>query len=96
MIREQIKELQETGMNWTKVASVLGISIVTLHQKSEYGIADTFTTISDEQLECEIREFLTRTPYSGETYVSGGRKGESIQVQTSSRGKSLKRIDGVA
>lgn len=70
---------------------------MTLYRRRvQYGMGDTFSNISDEELDCQIREILTQTPYSGETYVRRGMKGKGMHVQRSRVRESLKRIDGVA
>ena len=66
---EQIEVLRSTGMNWTSIASCLGVSPKTLHRRMEYGIIDTYTDITERELELNIRDILRLTPFSGETYV---------------------------
>ena len=46
-----------------------------------YGIQPTFSEISNEDLDEQVRQMLCLTPYSGETYVRGGLKGRHIFVQ---------------
>ena len=59
-------------MQWTAVASCLGVNAKTKYRrKIEYGIANSFIEITEEELEWNIREILRLTPFSGESYVRG-------------------------
>jgi hypothetical protein len=67
---EQIEVLRNTGMNWTAIASCLGVSPKTLYRRRiEYGIADTYSDVTGQELEWNIRDILRLTPFSGETYI---------------------------
>ncbi|RMX46474.1 hypothetical protein pdam_00017821 [Pocillopora damicornis] len=55
-------------MQWTTIAQCLGVSPKTLYRKRlEYGFEDSFTDISDEELECNIRDVLRLTPFSDQS-----------------------------
>lgn len=93
----QIEELRETGMNWTSIASCLGVSDKTLYRRRlEFGLHDSFVNITNDELDRHVQETLDSTPYSGELYIRGSLKGKGIHVQRSRIRESLKRIDGVA
>ncbi|CAB3979523.1 Hypothetical predicted protein [Paramuricea clavata] len=69
-------------MNWTAIASCLGVSPKTLHRRRiEYGIADTYSDITNQELEWNIRDILRLTPVSGETYVRGALRARGIHIQ---------------
>ena len=94
--KEMIEQLRETGMNWTSIATCLGISDQTLYRRRiEFEVENTFTEITDEELDRQIQETLNLTPNSGETYVRGSLKGRGINVQRFRIRESLKRIDGI-
>ena len=62
--KEQIEQLKDTGMNWKSIARFLGISYRTLlRRREEYGIEQSFSDISDESLDEEVRRILSLTPY---------------------------------
>lgn len=92
----QIEQLRDTGMNWNSIASFLGVSERTLHRRRvEYGIEASFTDITDNELDNQIRDILRLTPYSGESYVRGSLKGRQINVQRARVRESLSRIDPI-
>ena len=94
--KEMIEKLRETGMNWTSIATCLGISVQTLYRRRmEFGVENNSTGITDEELDIEVQQTLNLTPYSGETYVRGSLKGRGINVQRFRVRESLKRIDSI-
>ena len=94
--KEQIEQLRDTGMNWKNVANYLGISERTLlRRREEYGIEQSFSDISDANLDEEVRKILRLTPYSGESYIVGGLKGRRIFVQRERVRKSLRWLDAI-
>ena len=96
LVRSASGGLTETGMNWTSIATCLGISVQTLYRRRmEFGVENNFTGITDEELDIEVQQTLNLTPYSEETYVRGSLKGRGINVQRFRVRESLKRIDGI-
>ena len=94
--KDHIKVLRNTGMQWTTIAQCLGVSPKTLYRKRlEYGFEDSFTDISDEELECNIRDVLRLTPFSGESYVWGALRGCGIFIQRWKIWQVLQAIDPV-
>lgn len=83
-------------MQWTTIAQCLGVSPKTLYRKRlEYGFEDSFTDISDEELECNIRDVLCLTPFSGESYIWGALRGCGIFIQRWKIWQVLQAIDPV-
>lgn len=83
-------------MQWTTIAQCLGVSPKTLYRKRlEYGFEDSFTDISDEELECNIRDVLRLTPFSGESYIWGASRGCGIFIQRWKIWQVLQAIDPV-
>ena len=93
--KAQIEELRETGMNCKSIATCLGSPTRHYRRRLEFGVEDSFTEITDEELDKEIQGTLTLTPYSGESFVRGSLKGKGIHVQRSRIRESLKRVDGI-
>ena len=94
--KDLIEQLRETGMTWTAIARFISISEKTLYRKrSELGVQEGFSDISDNDLDKEIKHTLALTPYSGEIYVRGSLEGKGIKVQRSRVRESLRRIDCV-
>lgn len=94
--KDHIKVLRNTGMQWTTIAQCLGVSPKTLYRKRlEYGFEDSFTDISDEELECNIRDVLCLTPFSGESYIWGALRGCGIFIQRWKIWQVLQAIDPV-
>ena len=92
--KEMIEQLGETGMNWTSIATCLGISDQTLYRRRiEFGVENNFTEITNEELDRQIQETLNLTPYSGEIYVRGSLKGRGMNVQRFRIRESLNRIE---
>ena len=92
-----IEQLRETGMNWRSIAVCLGVSEQTLYRRrTQYGIDNNFTDITEEELDDQIKLTLNLTPYSGESYVRGSLKGRGINVQRWRIRESLARLDGIA
>ena len=61
--------------------SLIGVSDQTLYRRRiEFGVVNTFTDITDEELDVQIQQTLDLTPYSEETYVRGSLKGRGIHV----------------
>ena len=89
--KELIEQLRDTGMNWKNIAHILGVSERTLlRRREEYGIEQSFSDISDVNLDEEVRKILSLTPYSGESYIVRGLKGRRIFVQRERVRKSLR------
>ena len=94
--KDLIEQLRETGMTWIAILRFIGVSEKTLSRKrSELGVEEGFSDISDDDLDREITHTLELTPYSGEIYVWGSLKGKGIKVQRSRVRESLRRIDGI-
>lgn len=94
--KDQIEQLRDTGMNWKGIANFLGVSDRTLHRRRvEFGIEESFSEISDADLDQQVQEVLKLTPYSGESYIRGSLKGRNIHVQRARVRKSLQRVDQI-
>jgi hypothetical protein len=93
---ERIEVLRSTGMSWTAIANCLGISTKTLQRRrEEYGMCDTYSEISSEELETNVRDILRLTPFSGESYVRGALRGRGINVQRWRVRNAIRNIDPI-
>ena len=93
---EQIEVLRNTGMNWTAIASCLGVSPKSLYRRRiEYGMADTYSDVTGQELEWNIRDILKLTPFSGETCIRGALPARGIYIQRWKVREALETIDPV-
>ena len=83
-------------MNWKSIAEFLGVSARTLSRRRiEFGIEDSFSEITNSDIDKQVQEILQLTPYSGESYIRGGLKGRNVNVQRSRVRESLGRVDPI-
>ena len=94
--REHIKTIRNTGMQWTARARSLGVSSKTLYRRRhEYGLQDSFSDITNEELEWNVRDILKLTPFSGESYIRGALCGRGIFIQRWKIREALQTVDPV-
>ena len=94
--RERIETLRNTGMQWKAIARCLGVSSKTLYRRRlEYGLQDSFSDITNEELEWNIRDILKLTPFSGESYIPGALRGRGIFIQRWKIREVLQTVDPV-
>ena len=94
--REHIETLRNTGIQWTAIARCLGVSSKTLYRRRlEYGLQDSFSDITNEELEWNIRDILKLTPFSGESYIRGALRGRGIFIQRRKIKEVLQTVDPV-
>ena len=93
---ERIEVLRSTGMSWTAIANCLGISTKTLQRRrAEYNMFDTYSDVSSEELETNVRDILRLTPFSGESYVRGALRGRGINAQRWRIRNAIRNIDPI-
>ena len=97
--KEQLIFLKELGFSWARVALMLGISRSTLdRRRKELDIPvdlETFSDISDNELDDVVQQILRDTPNSGEVMVIGALVGRGIRVQRRRARESIWRVDPV-
>ena len=94
--RRHIETLRNTGVQWTAIARCLGVSAKTLYRRRlEYGLQDSFSDITNEELEWNIRDILKLTPFSGESYIWGALRGRGIFIQRWKIREVLQTVDHV-
>ena len=61
----------------------------------EYGTADSYTVITEEELEPNIRDIPRLTPYSGETYIRGALQSRNIYIPRWRVREALQTLDPI-
>ena len=95
---EDLRQLYEVMGSWTRVSSTLGVSRQTLWRSQEYDMpmgAESFSLLSDAELDEAIGDILDEAPQSGEVYVQGSLVAKGIRVQRQRVRNSLRRIDPI-
>ena len=79
--KEELRYLRQTlGFTWSEIAALLGVSSKTLQRRAlDWGIYK-YTRISDELLNEEVDDILSRFPHSGEVMVNGYLKARNVSV----------------
>eukprot|EP00794_Sanderia_malayensis_P014819 gene14819-16359_t len=94
----QVEGLRAIGMNWTEIASLLGISVRTLWHKRQLfqNFMDMeFNDMSNDELDGVVAETIRISPSSGETMVAGALRSRGIKVQRWRIRDSMKRVDPI-
>ena len=93
--KEQLVYLRSLSFSWTRIASLLGVSRMTIYRRrDEYSIFDEEgESITDNGLD-DILEDLRRTlPYVGETLVMGRIRAMGLKVSREQLRSSIRRTD---
>jgi hypothetical protein len=92
-----IRLLREQGLDWTKIASIFGVSVKTIERRrSEYNIPDDFigyTNISDNELDELLKELRYHQPFAGQIILMGILRARGIRIHRQRLRDSLHRID---
>ena len=79
---DTIVSLRESGYSWGSIAKFFGASESTIRRRrDEFGMTTDFTSISDDELDCVIKDILASTPNAGESLVIGALRGRGLRVQ---------------
>ena len=82
IIASYLQDLRVSGMSWNAITRYLGVSESTIYRRrDDFKIIDSWTDISDEELDSVILDILSNTPGADETYVIGGICSKGIWVQ---------------
>ena len=71
---EEIEHLRGLRFSWTKIAKLVGISRSTLYRRLEVegiGITDTYSDISDDELDRAVQYIKLSHPNDGERLLIG-------------------------
>jgi hypothetical protein len=92
-----IRLLREQGLDWTKLASIFGVSVKTVERRrKEYNIPDDFisyTSISDDDLDNLLKELRYHQPFAGQIILMGILRSRGIRIHRQRLRDSLHRID---
>ncbi len=98
---EQIVVLRERlGFRWTDIASLLHVSTRTLNRRRRenglpVGQAQSFSQITNDELDNLIKDILTVTPQSGLGLIRGALRSRGLLVQRHRVISALQRLDPV-
>ena len=68
----RVQSLREFGFNWKSIAAMLGISERTLrNRRRDFNLNESFTPLSDEELDRELVQIRRVSERSGETFMIG-------------------------
>ena len=96
--KEQIEFLRELRLSWTRIAHMYGISRRTLCTiRVEYGIVDeeSFSDISDQELDTRVAEVKRVMPDAGQSMVKGTLRSQGIHVPVVRVRESVSRVDPI-
>ena len=100
ILKEQLEGLRSLGFSWVGIAKMLGVSEKTIRRKRDmYNIdssLESFTEISDDELDHFVKYVLQISPNFGEKMIIGCFKGRGIRVQTWRLRKSIMQVDPVS
>lgn len=99
--KEQLEGLRSLGFSWSTIGKMLCVSERTIRRRrADYemplGNSGNFSSISDDQLDEEVRSILQVSPNSGERMMVGGIIARGLIVQRRRVRASIVRIDPVS
>ena len=81
-LKEQLRDLRETGMTWQKISKCFNICERTLYGRvQEFDIPREFSDVPDSELDNLLQDIMVRTPRVGESYIRGSLKSRGMQIQ---------------
>ena len=93
---DSLRYLIENGFNVPSVSRILGVSIRTVRRRmADFGIyvSDTYTSITDSELDEKVNEIKESFPNSGSRILQGHLRSAGVHVQQHRIRESLRRID---
>ena len=79
--RQQLEFLRSMSFSWNDIAGILGVSIKTAQRRAKDWGIDTYTAISDMELQQMVREFKVEFSNSGEAILKGYLESKGVHVQ---------------
>ena len=90
----QLEYLHSLGFTWTEMATLLGVSRMTLYRRRhEFGMFTNPRTVSDQELTECLQQMRTELPYCGETMILGQLRALNIQASRERVRTTIRRID---
>ena len=93
---EEVEYLRSLRFNWTKIATILGISRRTLLQEWNLPLDINYSVISDSDLDRLVAEVKRDNPTCGEVLLTSHLLIRGIKIQRSRLRASLHRVDSRA
>ena len=98
--RAQLVGLRSLNFTWKAIAEMLGVSEKTiLRRRHEFGLSigeDTYSSVTDEELDEKISTILSSSPNSGERLVIGALNAGNVKVKRARVRASIFRVDPVS
>ena len=93
--REQLLYLSSLGFSWTSIASLVGVSRMTLYRRrAELNfLADPVHTLNNEELEHLLTEIRREHPNLGQTMMLGLVRAQGYYVSRARLRDAIRRID---
>ena len=93
--RDQLDYLRSLSFSWTEIASLLGISRMTIYRhRVECGLLhEQRDVLSDAELDAMILDFRRDLPYSGQTMILGRLRGMGFYTTRVRVRESIRRVD---
>ena len=79
--RHQLSFLKAMSFSWRDISAILGVSIKMAQRRAKERDIETYSNISEVDLEEKVREFKTKFPHCGEALLKGHIESEGIHVQ---------------
>lgn len=91
---DQLEYLSSMSFSWTQVASMLGVSRMTIYRRRmEYGIASPRNSLSDDELKVVLQQVNAEQPALGETMLWGRLKSMGFHVTRSRLRFAIREVD---
>ena len=91
----QLEYLHSLGFTWTEMATLLGVSRMTLYRRHrEFGmLTDSARSVSDQELTEHLQQLRINSPYIGESMILGQLRALNIQDSRERVRHIIRRID---
>lgn len=94
--RDQLEYLCSMSFSWTKIASMLGVSRMTIYRRRvEYGITSSGSNLSDGDLMSILQQISSEQPAMGETMMWGRLKSMGFHVTRSQLRVAIREVDPI-
>ena len=93
--RNQLEYLHSLGFTWTEMATLLGVSRMTLYRRrEEFGMLSSLQqSISDRELQEHVRRIRSDSPYVGESMILGRLRSLSIRASRERVRHAVREVD---
>ena len=97
ILKDQLEYLRSLSFSWTQIASLLGVSRMTIfRRRQEFGLLDEPTrTLSDAELRLKISELKRTLPTVGEKMIMGQLRALGFHITRSRIRETLRTMDPI-